>query len=133
MDLMKMGQELLGDRFGDAGGIMDALKGLTGGEGLDVGALADKLKSAGLGDQVSSWLGDGENAPVSAEQITNALGADKIGEMASKMGIDAGSAAEKLSQALPSLMDKMSSGGSLLDSITGGGSPLDMAKNLFNK
>lgn len=132
MDLLKMGQELLGDKLGDVGGIMDALGDLTGGN-LDLGALTDKLKEGGLGDQVSSWLGDGENAPVSAEQITQALGADKIGAMASKLGVDASSAADTLSKAMPSLLDKMSSGGSLLDSLTGGGNPLDMAKNLFNK
>ena len=131
MDLLKMGKELLGDKLGDSGGIMDALSGLTSGNGLDIGGIADKLKAGGLGDQVSSWLGDGENKSVSADQITNALGADKIGEVASKLGVDSGSAAEKLSQAMPTVMDKMSSGGSFLDSMTSGGKPLDMAKDLF--
>ncbi|NND89453.1 MAG: DUF937 domain-containing protein [Granulosicoccus sp.] len=133
MDLLKMGQELLGDKLGDANGIMDALSGLSGGSGLDLGAISDKLKEGGLGDQLSSWLGDGDNAPVSADQITSALGADKIGEMASRLGVDAGSAAETLSQVMPSLLDKMSSGGNLLDSITGDGNPLDMARKLFDK
>ena len=131
MDLLKMGQELLGDKLGDAGGIMDALSGLTSGEGLDIGGIVEKLKSGGLGDQVSSWLGDGENEPVSADQITSALGADKIDEMASKLGVDSSSAAETLSQAVPSLMDKMSSGGNLLEGLGEGGNPLDAAKNLF--
>lgn len=130
MDILKMGKELLGDKIGDADGIMDALSGLTDGEGLDVGGIVEKLKQGGLGDQVSSWLGDGDNAPVSADQLTNALGADKIGEMASKLGVDSGSAAETLSQAMPDLMDKLSSGGNLLDSV-GSGNPLDMAKGLF--
>ena len=133
MDLLKMGQELLGDKMGDMGGVMDALSGLTEGNGLDLAGITDKLKEGGLGDQLSSWLGDGENASVSAEQITNALGADKISEMASSLGIDAGSAAEKLSQAMPSLMDKFSSGGNLLDSVTGGNDPMDLIKGLFNK
>jgi len=133
MDLMKMGQELLGDKLGDAGGIMDALSGLTSGEGLDIGGIAEKLKEGGLGDQVSSWMGDGENAPVSADEITNALGADKVGEVASKLGVDASSAAETLSQAVPTLMDKMSAGGSLLESATSGGGLMGMAKGLFNK
>ncbi len=133
MDLLKMGQELLGDKMGDMGGIMDALSGLTDGNGLDLAGITDKLKEGGLGDQLSSWLGDGDNEPVSADQITNALGADKMGEMASKLGVDAGSAAEKLSQAMPSLMDKFSSGGNLLESVTGGNDPMDMVKGLFNK
>lgn len=131
MDFMKMGQELLGDKMGDLGGVMEALSGLTSGEGLDIAGIAEKLKEGGLGDQVSSWLGDGENAPVSADQVTSAIGSDKIGEMASMLGVDAGSAAETLSQVMPSLMDKMSSGGSLLESA--GGNPLDIAKGLFGK
>ena len=130
MDLLKMGQELLGDKMGDMGGIMDALSGLTSGEGLDVGGIAEKLKAGGLGDQVSSWMGDGENAPVSADELTSALGEDKIAEMAGKMGIEPGKAAESLSQAMPTLMDKMSSGGSLLEGMSSG-NPLDAAKGLF--
>lgn len=133
MDLLKMGQELLGDKMGDMGGIMDALSGLTDGDGLDLAGITDKLKEGGLGDQLSSWLGDGDNAPVSADQLTNALGADKIGAMASKLGVDAGSAAETLSQAMPSLLDKFSSGGNLLESVTGGADPMDLVKGLFNK
>ncbi|ASJ76720.1 YidB family protein [Granulosicoccus antarcticus] len=133
MDFLKMGQELLGDKMGDMGGIMDALSGLTDGNGLDLAGITDKLKEGGLGDQLTSWLGDGENAPISADQITNALGADKIGELASKLGVDAGAAAETLSQAVPSLMDKFSSGGNLLESVTGGNDPLDMLKGFLGK
>ncbi len=133
MDLLKMGQELLGDKMGNMSGIMDAMSGLTDGKGLDLAGITDKLKEGGLGDQLSSWLGDGENSPISADQITNALGADKIGEMASKLGVDASAAAETLSKAMPSLMDKFSSGGNLLESVTGGNDPMELVKNLFNK
>lgn len=133
MDFMKMGQELLGDKMGDLSGVMEALSGLTSGEGLDIAGIAEKLKEGGLGEQVTSWLGDGDNAPVSADQLTSALGSDKIGEVASKLGVDPSAAAETLSQLMPSMMDKMSSGGSLLDSLGSGGNPLDMAKNLFGK
>ena len=133
MDLLKMGQELLGDKMSDMGGVMDALSGLTEGKGLDLAGITDKLKEGGLGDQLSSWLGDGENSSISADQITNALGADKIGEMASKLGVDASAAAETLSQVMPSMMDKFSSGGNLLESVTGGNDPMELMKNLFNK
>jgi len=129
-----MGKELLGGKLGGAGqsggNIMEALSGLTSGEGLDIGGIAEKLKAGGLGDQLTSWMGDGENQPVSADQITNALGSDKIAEMASKMGVDASSAAETLSQAVPNLMDKLSSGGDFLEQATSG-NPMDMVKGLF--
>ena len=133
MDLMKMGQDLLGDKMGDMGGIMEALSGLTSGEGLDMGGIVEKLKEGGLGDQVTSWMGDGENAPVSADELTSALGEDKMGEMAAKLGVEPGEAASKLSEVMPGLMDKMSSGGGLLDSVGGAGGVADMAKGLFGK
>lgn len=132
MDLMKMGMDLLGDKLGDAGGIMEALGGLTGGDGLDLGGIADKLKQGGLGDQVDSWMGDGENLPVSADQVKEAVGEDKLSEMAGKLGVDSDGAADKLSQMLPSVMDKASSGGNLLEQFTSG-NPLDIAKGLFGK
>jgi len=132
MDLMKMGMDLLGDKLGDAGGIMEALGGLTGGDGLDLGGIADKLKQGGLGDQVDSWMGDGDNLPVSADQVKEAVGEDKLSEMAGKLGVDSDGAADKLSQLLPTVMDKASSGGNLLEQFTSG-NPLDIAKGLFGK
>jgi len=134
MDLLKMGQELLGDKLGDnAGNMMQALSGLTSGEGLDLGGIASKLSEGGLSEQVSSWLGDGDNAAVSPDQIKSALGDNQISEMASKLGMDADATASQLSEALPALLDKSSSGGSILDQVGGIGGALNMAKGLFNK
>lgn len=137
MDLLKMGQELLGDKLGDnAGGLMEAISGLTGGSGgLDLGSLAAKFQENGLGEQLQSWLGDGDNAPISADQVKQVFGEDQLGALASKLGGDASSAAEQLKDLIPGLLDKASSGGSLLEQFTGGdaGGMLDMAKNLFNK
>ena len=132
MDLLKMGKELLNKKSGggDTGGIMDALSGITSGQGLDMAGIVEKLKSGGLGDQVSSWLGDGENKAVSGDQLKNALGEDKVNEMAAKMGVDSGAACEKLSQTMPELMDKMSTGGNLLDG-EGASNALNAAKGLF--
>ena len=139
MDLMKMGQQLLGDKMGDqAGGMMEGISGLTGGK-LDMGSLMSKLTEGGLGEQVKSWMGDGENAPVSADQLKAALGEDQIAAASEKMGIDSDSAAQKFSEALPDLTDKFSSGGSLLDAsglaekLGGASSVVGMVKGLFNK
>ena len=52
--------------------------------------------------------------------------------MAGKLGVDSDGAADKLSQLLPSVMDKASSGGNLLEQFTSG-NPLDIAKGLFGK
>ncbi len=132
MDIMKMGKELLGDKLADSGAL-EGLTKLTGGDGLDLGALTEKLKAGGLGGKLDSWLGDGDNEAVSGEEIKNALGADKVAEMASSMGVDEDTAANQLTELLPNLLDKASSGGSLLDKLGGASGALDAAKGLFNK
>lgn len=139
MDLMKMGQQLLADKMGDkAGGMMEALSGLTGGN-LDMSSLMGKLKEGGLGSQVESWMGDGDNEPVSAEQLKSALGEEQMAAASEKMGVDADSAAQQMSEALPDLADKFSGGGSMLDpsslmdKVGGASGALDMAKGLFKK
>jgi len=136
MDLLKMGQQLLGDKLGDnAGGMMEALSGLTGGEGLDLAGIKDKLQAGGLGDKVGSWLGDGENVPMSADEVKNAFGEDGLSNVASKLGVDTEAAASQLSDILPSLLDKASSGGDLMQQFTSGGAGglMGMVKGMFNK
>jgi len=134
MDLAKLGQDLLADKLGGgAGGVMEGLSRLTGGgEGaLDLGELVGRLTSGGLGDQVQSWLGDGANADVSGSELQDALGTDRVAEMASGMGVGEGEALDKLKDVLPSLLDKASSGGSLRESFGGATDALEMAKGLF--
>lgn len=134
MDLAKLGKDLLADKLGGgAGGVMDGLAKLTGGgEGaLDLGEIVGRLKQGGLGDKVDSWLGDGDNADVSGEELKSALGEDKVAEMASTMGVDVSAATEKLKDVLPSLLDQASSGGSLMDKFSGATNALEMAKGLF--
>ncbi len=104
---------------GDEGTIGAALSALTGSgtesDGFDIAELASKFSGGGLGDAVQSWLGDGANESVSAEQVTNSLGADKIAGFAAKLGLSEGDAASKLSGLLPDLLDQSSSGGNLLE------------------
>ncbi len=141
-ELLQMGATMFSksNLSGDAGSNLDlssltsALSGLTGGnEGFDLGALLGNLDTGGLGDMAKSWLGDGDNAGISPEQINNTIGFDKIAEFASKLGISTEEATGGLSEALPQMVDKASSGGSLLDSIGGVEGVLGFASKLFGK
>ncbi|MFK7916298.1 MAG: YidB family protein [Pseudomonadales bacterium] len=113
---IKMAMEKMGG--GDEGVLGSALGSLLGNsnddDGFDLGGLAQQFTGGGLGNALQSWLGDGDNDSVSGEQVTNALGADKIAGFAQQLGIGQDEAASKLSDLLPDLMDKSSSGGSLL-------------------
>jgi uncharacterized protein YidB (DUF937 family) len=72
-----------------------------------ISGLVDKFKQSGLGDVAASWVGTGANKPVSPQQLEEALGADKVAELAKEAGIPADKGAEVLSQVLPTIVDKM--------------------------
>ena len=121
MDLKNLAASLLKDKLGadiDTSKASEALEGLMGGGGLS--DLVGKFTNSGLAEQAKSWLGDGDNAEVSADQIKEALDGDQIKGFAEKLGLDEGGAAEALSNFLPGLVDKASSGGNLLLDKVGG-------------
>jgi uncharacterized protein YidB (DUF937 family) len=140
-NLLKIGAEAFinSNKSGEAGSGLDignlgsALSGLLGGGqgGIDLGSLVSKFSSAGLGNLVNSWLGDGANESISTDQITEMFGSNKISEFASKLGLSQEEAVGGLSDALPQMLDKASSGGSLLDSIGGLSGALGAAGKLF--
>jgi uncharacterized protein YidB (DUF937 family) len=141
-ELLQMGATVFqkSNLSGDAGSNLDlnslasALSGLTDGTGgFDFSALMNNLNASGLGDIAKSWLGDGSNAGISTEQISNVLGSDKIAAFASTLGLSTEEATGGLSEALPQMMDNASSGGSLLDSIGGVEGVLGLASKLFGK
>jgi uncharacterized protein YidB (DUF937 family) len=140
-DLLQMGAKIFSESnlSGDAGSNLDlgsivsALSGVTGGQGFDFGSLMSSLNAGGLGDIAKSWQGDGVNEGISADQVTNMLGSDKIAEFASRLGLSNEEAAGGLSEALPKIMDQGSSGGSLLDFIGGLEGALGLASKLFGK
>jgi len=75
--------------------------------------LLDQLRSSGLSEQVSSWVGTGENAKVDPSKLTAALGPEKVQALAQQAGVSAEQAASSLSAILPQMVDKLSPGGSI--------------------
>ncbi len=133
MDLLSIGKQLLGAKLGSNGqGVMEAVKGLTGGEGLNLQGLAGLLQQNGLSEQVQSWLGDGENQEVSTEQLEQALGQENIQNAAAKMGVESSEAAASLKDILPELLNNASSGGSITDKFSDAGGLLNAAKSLLS-
>ncbi len=95
------------------GGLASVLGGLLsndGGQG-GLGGLVGKFEQAGLGNVVSSWIGSGQNLPISAEQLQSVLGSDAVSGMAAKLGINPSDALGQLSTMLPGLVDKLTPNG----------------------
>lgn len=83
--------------------------------------LLAKLQSGGLGDAVQSWIGTGENQPVSGEQLGSALGPDLMGQIAAQLGGSQAQASGTLADLLPGLIDQLSPKGQLPDDNAMGG------------
>lgn len=93
--------------------LMQAITGMLsndGGQG-GLGGLMAKFQQAGLGDVVGSWVGSGQNQPVSGDQLTDVLGADAMAGLADKLGVSQGDVAGQLSNILPGLIDKLTPNG----------------------
>ncbi|KVD80313.1 hypothetical protein WI89_25265 [Burkholderia ubonensis] len=67
--------------------------------------LIEKFKAGGAGDVIGSWVGTGENQPISADALQNVLGSDAIDALASKFGVDPAQASGILAQVLPHVVN----------------------------
>src|ERR1700722_13056510 len=76
-------------------------------------AIVAKLQQAGLGDQVKSWIGNGQNLPITAEQLQQVLGSDTVRQLAAKYNIPVDQITQILAQQLPSAVDHASPDGKL--------------------
>lgn len=137
MDFKDMAIKMLMEKVGgasDSDTSASALTELFGGNGkLDISDIIGKFTGAGddIGNKTKSWLGDGENDSISASQLKDVMGEDKINDFAAKLGIDSDEASGGLAELLPELIDKSSRGGSLLDSLTGSGGLAGLASRFL--
>lgn len=96
---------MLSGLLNDAGG----LQGLMG-----------QFQKAGFGEQFASWVGTGENQPLNAEQVQNAVGSDEIQRLASKLGMQTQTVLPLLAQFLPQVIDKLTPKGQIDDNNPSG-------------
>jgi uncharacterized protein YidB (DUF937 family) len=84
----------------------------TGSQG-GLNAIVAKLEQAGLGDQVKSWIGTGQNLPITADQVRQVLGNDAVKQLAAKYNIPVDQIAELLAHQIPVAVDHASPDGKL--------------------
>lgn len=131
MDLMKLGTQMLLSKVvgANASSATSALAGLLGSKaegessGPDIGGLIAKMQGNDTGNDLTelaaSWLGKGDNSPVSTDQLKSMFGSEKLSQFASQLGTDEETAMDGLKDALPNLIDKASPDGNILDSLGG--------------
>ncbi len=91
------------------GGVAAVLGELLANDGAGGGlrGLVEKFNEAGLGEVVGSWIGKGDNLPVSADQLREVLGSDLLGKLAGQLGVDPAQASGQLADLLPGLVDQL--------------------------
>jgi uncharacterized protein YidB (DUF937 family) len=89
--------------------IIDLIQQHPGG----LGGLLQSLQQGGLGHVVQSWIGSGQNLPVSADQLRNSLPADWLARLSQLTGLSHSEAAQQLSAVLPQIVDHLTPNGQL--------------------
>jgi uncharacterized protein YidB (DUF937 family) len=72
-----------------------------------VQGIVAQLEKQGLGATVQSWIGTGPNQPISPDQVHQVFGSGSLAQIAAKAGLNPQELAQKLSQVLPTAIDKL--------------------------
>lgn len=81
-----------------------------------ISGLQQVFQQKGLGGVVNSWIGTGQNLPVSADQLQNVLHSGALEQVAAKAGIDPSQLTSMMSTLLPHVVDKLTPNGQVPDS-----------------
>ncbi len=99
---------------GTQGGMLESIMAiLKSSESGGAEGLLNTFKEKGLGEVMSSWIGTGENIPISSEQIQQVLGSDQVQQIAEKLGVSPDDASSGLAEMLPQIVDKLTPDGTL--------------------
>jgi uncharacterized protein YidB (DUF937 family) len=84
----------------------------SGGQG-GLTAIVAKLQQSGLGEIAKSWVGTGQNLPITADQLKQVLGSDVVRQLAARYNLPIDQITEVLAHQLPLAVDKASPDGKL--------------------
>lgn len=109
---------LLGQMLGGGGGA-------SGGPGGGLGGLLAQVERAGFGDQAKSWVGTGQNLPISPDAIGQIFGQGGLADIAQRAGLSPDEASAGLAHLLPAVVDHVTPQGALpsggdLEGVLGG-------------
>jgi uncharacterized protein YidB (DUF937 family) len=75
--------------------------------------VVNKLQQAGLDKQVASWLSNGQNIPVTKEQLRAAINDKQLQQIARSLGVPVDQALDVLAKYLPDAIDQASPNGQI--------------------
>ncbi len=104
----------LGGKDGQQGGIASVQHLVNSSGGLH--GMTSKLTSNGLGEQVKSWVGHGQNQPVSGPQVQQSIEPETINHMARQANMSPQETSDHVAKALPDVVDQATPDGKMPDS-----------------
>ena len=118
MDLMSLVGQVAGAAMGggqQGGGgnaaMINAVAGMLGQQSGGIGGLVQAFSQNGMAEQAQSWVGTGENMPISPDQVQSVLGGDMIANLAAQVGIPPEMASTVVAQVLPMLINQLTPNG----------------------
>lgn len=83
------------------------------GNGPGVDGLIERFRAAGLSHVIDSWIAWSRNLPISPDELQRVLGTEAVDDMAKQLGLSRSETAERLSQMLPYVVDKLTPQGGM--------------------
>jgi len=83
------------------------------GQAGGLSGLVDRFREAGLDNAIRSWIGSGQNVPITGEQMRQVLGEGQLQQISEETGLNEQETAEHLSDMLPDLIDKLTPAGNI--------------------
>jgi uncharacterized protein YidB (DUF937 family) len=78
-----------------------------------LGGLLQRMQQAGAGPQGHSWIGTGQNMPISPDMLSQIFGHGQMDDVARELGVSRDEAASTVAQVLPDVVDRMTPAGSI--------------------
>jgi uncharacterized protein YidB (DUF937 family) len=106
--------DILGDILGGGRAGSASSGGGPGNSGLDeLSDIIERFDKSGQGDAARSWVGRGENKPVSPGEMSAVLDADTLEQLQGATGLDRDELLAGLAQTLPGVVDQLTPDGRL--------------------
>jgi uncharacterized protein YidB (DUF937 family) len=108
---MSLFDQLLGGLAGGSseqkGSLLDLATNMIKDHPGGLSGILQQLQAGGLGNQVNSWVGTGQNEAVTGDQLSNALGGQSLQRYGQKLGISPQMISAGLAALLPVIIDRL--------------------------
>ncbi|NPC55369.1 YidB family protein [Caenimonas soli] len=94
-----------------------------------IGAVLDRFKQKGFGQQADSWVSTGVNQSLQADAVDNVVGREELSRLARQLGVPEQEVADGFAEILPEMVDQLSPEGQVPpeadDALDGGLSEIE--------